>query len=134
MRGHLGDVQHAVDLLPRQAEQAAGEVEILEPTELRVEALRLQQCADLACRAEAIPGDVDAGDPRLPAVRLQQAEQQLDGGGLARAVAAEEAVDAAFGHGHGDRVDSQLLAEAAGQALGFDGGMHGGLPGNLSLG
>ena len=85
--------------------------------------------------ASGVLGRAFLRDARAAGIRPQQAEQQLDGGGLAGAVAAEEAVDAAFRHGHGNPVDSDAVAEAAGQAPGFDGAGHGGrVPENLSLG
>ncbi|KAG1592198.1 hypothetical protein G6F46_014533 [Rhizopus delemar] len=63
----------------------------------------------------------------LPRARLQQAAQHADGGRLARAVRAEEAVDLAARHGQVDIVHGQQIAEAPGQALRMHGNVVAGV-------
>src|SRR5699024_5492902 len=53
--------------------------------------------------------------------RGRQPEQHADGGGLAGAVGPEKSVHAAGGHAQIEVVDGELVAEAFGQAMGFDG-------------
>ena len=124
--GHLDHLKHPLDLRPGQADEAAGQVQILPPRQIAVEAVRLQQRPDLARRAQPVFGNVDAADPCGAAARPDQPQQHLQRRGLARAVAAEEAIDGPFGHGHRHRIHRQTAVEAAGQCVRLDGGRHGG--------
>ena len=67
--------------------------------------------------APAAEGGCASGDRDQP-------EQHPQGGGLARAVRAEEAGHPALGHLEGEVVDGPDGAELLGQAAHFDGGSH----------
>ena len=56
----------------------------------------------------------------LARVGLDDAEQHAQRGGLARAVRAEYAVDAALGNGDVDAVDRRLAVEGFDEAFGLD--------------
>ena len=62
-------------------------------------------------------GDVVAADSHLPARRPDLAEHHADGGALARAVVAQQAVDFAGRHLEGQVVHRQLLAELLAEML-----------------
>ena len=64
----------------------------------------------------AVPVRVDAEDPDAAAVGAAQALGALDGGGLARAVRAEDAEDLALADAQAEVVDRDLLAVALAQA------------------
>ena len=74
---------------------AAEERDVLIDGQLLVEREALRHVADAALDALGIAVDVDAADERRPGRGPQQAAQHADGGGLAGAVAAEEAEDLA---------------------------------------
>src|SRR5690606_23415 len=59
--------------------------------------------------------------------RREQAAEHADGGGLARTVGAEEAVNTGFRHGQVDVVHREQVAEALAQAAGVDGEVRVGL-------
>ena len=68
---------------------------------------------------------VQAKDAHRPRRGLEEVEQAFDGGGFARAVAAEEAVAAAWAHGQAQAVDRIQFAEAPGEVREFNSeGVH----------
>src|SRR6266542_501787 len=73
-----------------------------------------------------VGADVDAGDAGAAGIWLQQGGEHADEGGLAGAVGAEQAVDAARRDGKGEAVQRADLAEDLDEPLGVDDGVvHG---------
>jgi hypothetical protein len=113
----LGDV-----VLDRpQLIEAGDEFEVLADRQVLVERELLRHVADLALDAQALGADVEAEHRAFAFVGREQAAHDADGGGLARAVGAEEADDLAFRHRHRDVVDNGLVAEALDQPMDVDG-------------
>ena len=67
-----------------------------------------------------------AGHPELAAVGVDEGGQDLDDGGLAGAVRAEEGEDRALGHGQVDAVEHDLVAVGLAQSGDRDGQPGGG--------
>ena len=91
---HLGNGTPAVaDLVePRD------ELQVLGNRQVAIEAEALRHVADLQPDARRVAQQVHAETGAAAAIRAQQAAQHADRGGLAAAVAAEEAADLAFRH------------------------------------
>ena len=77
--------------------------------------------ASLGADLAALGQDVEAEAGAAPRIGGQQAAQHADGGGLAGAVGAEEAVDLPAHHPHGEIVHHQGGAEPLAEALHLDG-------------
>ncbi|KAG1390475.1 hypothetical protein G6F59_015189 [Rhizopus arrhizus] len=58
-------------------------------------------------------------DQRLPAVRLNEVQKQVDGSGLAGAIGAEQAIDLARLDAQMQRMQRDLITVTFGQADGF---------------
>ena len=79
-----------------QAEEPAAELQVLRHRELHVERVVLGDDADPPLDRDRVPGDVVAGHPGPAAGRGDQRGEHADGGGLARAVRAEQAEELAL--------------------------------------
>ena len=110
----LGDVLHRGEEF-----QVLAHAQVLEQREL------LRHVADAAAQCLGLLRDAQAQHFDLAFGRRQQAAQHADGGGLARAVRAEEAVDVRARHGQVDVVDRDQRAEALGQPARADGESRG---------
>ena len=92
-------LDHRRDLvaLARAAEpiDAGEEFQILPDAEIAIEREFLRHVAEPVARVRRGAAQVEAGDAALAAGRLEQAAQHFEGGGLARAVRAEQAEDLA---------------------------------------
>ncbi len=105
----------------RQAVQGGLEAHVLAPGEERVERSLLQRSADHGAHLLALADDVVPADERGAGRRRQQGGQHVDGGGLARAVGPEEAVDLAGLDAQVDAVDrARPLLELPHQTAHFD--------------
>ena len=102
----------------RQAAQRAHEGDRLARVHRRIEAALLGQIADLRRRLERA---VVAEHAARSARRVDDPEQHPQGGRLAGAVGAEQAVDRAGRNGEADAVDRARLVEILDQVDGFDG-------------
>jgi hypothetical protein len=100
-----------------QAAQRAHEGNRLLGLHRRVEAAFLGKIADLARRIER---PVAAEQPAAAGIGLDDSEQHPQGGRLARAVRAEDAVNRPLRNGEIDAVHGALAAERLDQPLGFD--------------
>ena len=101
--------------LAGEAVDSAEELDVLVDRQQLVERELLRHVADAAFDAFRILRDVDAADERGAAGRPQQAAQHADGGGLARAVGAQEAEDLARLDAEGQVVHGDEVTEAAGK-------------------
>jgi hypothetical protein len=115
---HLGDA--AGNGLRRHLEQPGVQVEVLPDGELGIEREGLRHVADAPARLDIAGIDLPAEQPGAALARFEQAGQHLHRRGLATAVRAEEAEDFPARNRQIDRVDSDEIAEAHGQPLGFD--------------
>jgi hypothetical protein len=106
----------------RQAVHAADEAQVLLAGQPFEQVQTVGNDADAAFDRDRIADDVVAQHQRAPLRWRQQPGEDVDGGGLARAVGAEEPEERAFGHAQRQRIDGDLIAEATGQPLGHDGG------------
>jgi len=97
------------------------EFEVLGDGQVAVEAEPLRHVADLQSDARGIAQQIHAEARAAAAVWSQQAAKHPDRGGLAAAVATEEAADFALGHLQGQSVDDQPRAEALAQVVHVDG-------------
>src|SRR5205807_2481578 len=95
-------------------------------TEPGLVAKQLGHVADSPARRQI--ADPLAEEPCLARGWLDQAEEQLDRGRLARAVGTEKAEDLAPGHGHGEAGQRDGAAEPFGQVDGVNGRCGGGRP------
>ena len=100
---------------------ARDEVQILLDGQVVVETELLRHVAHLALDELGVLRDVVAEHDAAPLVGREQPADHADGGGLAAAVGAKEAVDGALRNLHREMVDDGLLAEALGEALDING-------------
>jgi hypothetical protein len=98
---------------PLDAVEAGKKIDVLFDFEVGVEREELRHVADPALDRAAVALDVEAGHHRLAARRRQEAGEDLDGGGLAGAVRAEETEDLPPGHFEADVLDRGEGAEIA---------------------
>ncbi|KAG0767052.1 hypothetical protein G6F22_017715 [Rhizopus arrhizus] len=124
-------LQQCIDALPRlrarQVLDGGKELQVLTHRQVFVQRKALGHVADAAAQRLGLFRHRQAQHLDLPRARLQQAAQHGDGGRLARAVRAEEAVDLAARHGQVDIVHGQQIAEAPGQALSMHGNVVAGV-------
>src|SRR5262249_6813510 len=104
------------------------EPEVLLGGQVEVECRLLEDDADLTADAERLALDVEAGDPRRAARRLEQRRQHPDRGRLAGAVRAEEAEELAGTDVEVDRVDRPDATVVATESRNCDGGYGGHVP------
>ena len=128
--GRLGQA-HALDQLVAaalalglgQAVQRGLQAHVLARGQERVERGLLQRGADVLAHLRAVRAHLVAGHARRALVGRQQRGEHQHGGGLARAVGAEEAVDLARLHVEVDAVDgARALLELLDEALDLDRG------------
>ena len=117
-------LHHGVDarllLATEQAVDAGEERQVLGHGELLVEGELLGHVAEVLTRRRGAAGQIDAGHQRLSAARAQQAALHLEGGGLARAVGAEQAEDLPPAHREADVVGGGEIPEPFGEAARLD--------------
>src|SRR5258705_3737415 len=118
-----------VPLAVRDLVHARHEVEVLLDGEVLVEAELLRHVAHRALDAPGVLRDVVAEHDAMTLVGREEPADHADGGGLAAAVGAEEAIDRALRDLHREVIDDRLLAEALGEALDVDGQ----IPGHCSV-
>src|SRR5690606_16813073 len=106
------------------SEQTAADVEVLAAAQVRVQRWSLDQRTDVAQSPGVAVAMNIAEQPDVAVVRAQQTQQQPDGGGLARAVGPEKAVDAACRDLKVERVHAVSPGKAPTQLLAFDGWTH----------
>ena len=103
-----------------QPVQARLEPHVLAAGEERVERRLLERGADRLAHRGALVDDVVARDPRRALGGRQQRGEHQDGGGLARSVGAEKAVDLARLHLEVDAVDRADVLELPDEAFNLD--------------
>ena len=134
--GQADQLQHVVDaaveLAPGHAVELAVEAQVLLGGEVDVERRVLEDQADAAADVVPLGAHVVAGDPGAAGGRPGQRAQDLDRGGLARAVGAEEAEGLARLDPEVDAADGLDVAVPLLQAGDLDGGRalinHGDIP------
>ena len=104
----------------RQRMDLAHEVEVLEDGQILVEREALGHVADRAAQAFRLLGDAEPQHFDLALARCEQAAQHADGGGLARSVRSQEAVDLRARNREIHVVDGHELAEAPGETVSGD--------------
>jgi len=115
-------------LTARQPVQPTDHLDVLAAGEVVVDGGGLARQADLGAHAGRVGADVDADDAGGAGVGWQQGGEDAEQGGLADAVGAEQAEDAAWLDGEGETVQRADLAEGLDQALGLDDGVVHGSP------
>ena len=105
----------------REAVDAGDELQVLLDRQVLVEAEALRHVADVALDLVALGQDVVAERRAPAAVGREQPAHHAQRGGLAGAVGAEEAVDLAAHHAHGQVAHHHLAVEGLGQAFDLDG-------------
>ena len=125
----LGEVERREQLAGTVARGGAAEVveaadhlEVLEAGQVLVDGRVLAREPDPLANPGPLPQDVEAGNPRAPAVRAKQRGQDPDGGGLARPVRSEQTEHAAGLDAEVDAGEGFDLAVALAQILCLDGG------------
>ena len=111
LTGHIGDVTDAGkvgQVLPRR------------PSRLAFTGLVTHE-SDESAHRERFPDNVVAPQLRGSFAGRQQRREHANGGGLARAVEAQKPVQMPLGNLQRDAVDSDEIAEPAGEAIGLDG-------------
>ena len=111
-------------LLRREVIEARVQGQVLAHAQLAVERERLRHVAEVLANLHASGFDGAAEERRGPFGGRQEPGQHLHGRGLAAAVGAEEAEDLAALDRQRDVVDGGEAAEAARQAVGFDGDLR----------
>ena len=106
---------------PAHAVQAGAEAEVGEAAQLRIEVALVRDHADAVLGGTRVAGAVDAVDAHLARVRPRQADEHVDGGGLAGAVRTEKAKQLAAVHVEIQSLDRLHLAEPLAQAAHADG-------------
>ena len=109
-----------------EAGEASPEFEVLGGAQLLVEREFLRHDAHDTLGRLRVGGERLAGDGDAATVGLEQAADHRDGGGLAGAVWAEQAVDLARAHGEAHIGDGLDGAEGLGEVLDLEQGCHGG--------
>ena len=94
-----------------QAVEPRDEFQVLAHRQVLIQAEALRHVADLALDLVGVAADVVAEAGALAAIGRQQAAEHADGGGLAGAVGAEEAVDRAALHLHRQVMHDLAAAE-----------------------
>ncbi len=114
-----------------EAEDPRGELQVFLDGQVLVEPELLRHIADVALDFVGLLDDVVAKAGAAAGIRLQQAAQHADAGGLAAAVGAEEAVDLPARHLQRQIMHDRLAVETLAQALDVDGerGAHDPAPG-----
>src|SRR5690606_25684929 len=102
-------------------EEASEKDEVLDPREVIVDGGELAGEAHPAADRVRLLRHVVSEDPRDPGVRPEERGEDADGGGLARAVRAEDAVHPALRDGEVEPVDRLRVPEMLDQAYRFDG-------------
>ena len=105
----------------RRAGQAALDLEVLPHREVRVGAGALDEVADAREHVARARSHAPAQDLDLAGAGPDEAEEHADGGRLAGAVPAEEAVDLAAPHAEVERVDGEQVAVALAEGVRGDG-------------
>src|SRR3989344_1982912 len=114
--GHpTGHVLDAVEL--------ADELQVLAHRQVAVEAEVLGHVAQQRLDLGRLGGDVEAQAGAAPRGQWHEAAHHADGGCLARAVGAEEAVELAFLDGHVELVDDRLVTKGLGEVAHLDDGL-----------
>jgi len=104
-----------------QTVEPCDEFEVFAHREILIQAEPLRHVADPALDLVGVAADVVAEAGALAGVRRQQTAEHPDGGGLAGAVRAEEAVDRTALHLHRKVMHDLAAAERFRQALDVDG-------------
>jgi hypothetical protein len=104
----------------RKAAEASGELEILAPTEVRIEVGFLGHIAQAALKAFQIAADILAVEEHASAGGFQQSGKHLDGGAFAGTVGAEIAEDLAGTDGEADAIHGGGTDEGLGEIEGFE--------------
>ena len=107
-----------------QAVDAGDEVQVLLDGQVLIEREPLGHVAGLALDRLALAAEIQAQHRSLARVRGQEAAEHAQGGGLARAVGAEEAGDPALFHLDRDILDDMFVAEALVEPPDIDGQAH----------
>ena len=103
-----------------EAVDAGDELQILLDGKVLIEAEALRHVADVALDLVALGQDVVAERRAPAAVRREQPAHHAQRRGLAGAVGAEEAVDLAAHHAHGQVAHHHLAVEGLGEAFDLD--------------
>ena len=115
---HLADPPRPVP--PRQAERRSEKVEVLADAHVVIRTEHIRHVADQPLDLPRLRDAVGPGDRRRAARRPGQADEDLDGRRLARAVRPHEAEDLPSLHGQGQTVQRHDVAVAFRQVFGFD--------------
>src|SRR3954468_20914776 len=132
LRAPLGDLGEAEALEPAprrrprrrvvEAVQAREVHELVGDAHLRIQAALLGHVAEPGARRGV---DRPAAEAHLAGVRREDAEHDAHGGGLARAVGADEAEELPLAHGEAEAVERDRLAVAPAQAVELERGAGG---------
>src|SRR3989344_4708090 len=98
-------------------------LQVLAHRQVAVEAEALGHVAQQRLDLGRLGGDVEAQAGAAPRGQWHEAAHHADGGGLARAVGAEEAVELAFLDGHVELVDDRLVTKGLGEVAHLDDGL-----------
>jgi hypothetical protein len=104
----------------RKAAQAAGELEVLAPAEVRIEVGFLGDIAEAALKALQVAADILAVEEHASAGGFQQSGEHLDGGAFAGTVGTEIAQDLTGTDGEADTIHSRGTDEGLGKIEGFE--------------
>ncbi|GLK58309.1 hypothetical protein GCM10017624_04660 [Azotobacter vinelandii] len=118
---HFADARRALRL--GEVEQAGVQLQVLQDRQFAVEGERLGHVAHPPARVDVLRVHRLAEQQGLALAGRQQAGEHLHGGGFAAAVGAEEAEDFPAFDAEVHVVHRDEVAEAAGQAMGLDGGL-----------
>ena len=110
-------------LFPRDAVDAAVEVDVLLDGEVLVEREFLAHVADVGFDLFGLGADIEAGHGARAAAGAEDAAEHADGGRLARPVRAQEAEDLALLDLEADAIDGHEVAEPLFQVVDHDGGI-----------
>src|SRR5690242_8132803 len=107
-------------LTGRHMPDTAIEIKVIFGAEALVESREFEQGAGACADLFALGARVKSEDAGLARGGFEQAEQQVDGGGLARAIRAEKAEDDAWWNGEGEMVHRANAAKVACQISSLD--------------
>src|SRR5438477_5800971 len=113
-------VHFGLEDAPLNAAEAASELEVLSPAEVRIQVGFLGDIAEAALEALQLAANILAVEEDASAGGLQQAGEHLDGGAFAGTVGAEIAEDLAGTDGEADAIHSRGTNEGLDEIEGFE--------------
>ena len=127
-RVHAGHAQQVdrqtLPLRAHDAEQVGVEIHVLLYGEISIQAEALGHVADLVFHGLRLAGDIEAGHARAAFGGVHQAAKHAQGGGFAGAIGTHQAENLPTRYGEIEMVDGNDGAEAPGEIVSFDDGVH----------